>query len=176
MKQLETPRLMIRNFTLEDAEDLHEILGDDEVMKYCEPAYSMEKTRTFLASFCIDRGGAVAAVEKRTRKMIGYILLNESVHGVYEMGWFLNRSYWRQGYAYEACKAMIDFAFRELDAHKVFAETIDGVKSVGLMEKLGMTIEGIQRSHTLDNAGNWADFHLYGLLREEWERQQGASS
>lgn len=168
MQQIETSRLLVRDFTMEDAPDLHEILGDAETMLHCEPAYDFAKTRAFLASFCIERRGAVAAVEKRSRKLIGYLLFREDDPGVYEIGWIFNRSYWRQGYAYEACKALIDAAFRELNAHKIYAEAIDGVKSVGLMKKLGMTLEGIQRSQTLDNAGHWADLYFYGLLREEW--------
>ncbi len=84
----------------------------------------------------------------------------------------MGRSYWRQGYAYEACKAVIDYAFRELDAHKVFAEAIDGVKSVGLMQKLGMKLEGVQRSQSQDNDGNWADLYFYGLHNEEWSGLQ----
>lgn len=168
MKRIETPRLLVRDFTLEDAEALHAILGDAETMRNCEPAYDFAKTKAFLASFCIDRHGAVAAVEKWSGKLIGYILFHEGEPGVYEIGWIFNRGCWRQGYAYEACRALIEFAFRELGAHKVFAEATDGVKSVGLMKKLGMTLEGIQRSQTLDNAGHWADLYFYGLLREEW--------
>ena len=63
---------------------------------------------------------------------------------------------------------MIDYAFKELDAHKIFAESIDGVKSVGLMQKLGMRLEGIQKSHTRDNDGNWTDLWLYGLFKDWW--------
>ncbi len=171
MRQLETNRLIIRDFTLEDAKDLQAIFGDGETMKNCEPVYDFEKTKAFLESFCIGRHGAVAVTQKHSQKMIGYILFCDSAPGVYEMGWIFNRSYWRQGYAHESCKAVIDFAFRELNAHKVFAEAIDGIKSVGLMKKLGMIQEGIQRSHTLDNFGNWSDLYYYGLLREEWEQQ-----
>ncbi len=39
-----TERLLIRDFCASDAEDLHEILGDAETMKYCEPAYTFEQT------------------------------------------------------------------------------------------------------------------------------------
>ncbi|MCD8056265.1 MAG: GNAT family N-acetyltransferase [Clostridiales bacterium] len=167
-KHIETTRLIIRNFTPDDADDLYEILGDSETMKNCESAYDFRKTKEFLHSFCIGKNGAAAAVHKQSKKVIGYILLSETRPSVYEMGWFINRSYWRQGYAYEACKAVIDYAFYELDAHKVFAETIDSVKSVGLMRKLGMKSEGVQRSQTKDNNGNWADLYFYGLLKEEW--------
>lgn len=74
----------------------------------------------------------------------------------------------REGYAYESCSQVIEYAFGELHAHKIFAESTDLVKSVPLMQKLGMTKEGVQRSHTKDNAGNWTDMHLYGLLKEEF--------
>ena len=165
---IETQRLIVRDFTPSDAAGLHAIFGDAETMANCEPAYDFAKTETFLTSFCIDRNGAVAAVHKETGRLIGYILFNEFDEGVYEMGWIFNRSFWRQGYAYEACKALIDHAFGSLNAHKIFAEAIDAVKSVGLMKKLGMRPEGIQRSQTKDNHGNWADLYFYGLLEEEW--------
>ena len=166
--RIETSRLIIRDFNLEDAADLHDIFGDDETMENCEPAYDFEKTEKFLTSFCIGRRGAVAAQHKESNKVIGYILFNEADEGVYEMGWIYNRSFWRQGYAYESCKAVIDYAFRELNAHKIFAEAIDTEKSVSLMQKLGMQLEGIQRSQTKDNHGNWADLYFYGLLEDDW--------
>ncbi len=165
---IETPRMVIRDFLPEDAADLYDILGDGETMEKCEPAYDLEKTKEFLASFCIGRKGAVAAVHKDSGRVIGYILFKEAVEGVWEMGWIYNRRFWRQGYAHEACKAVIDHAFAERNAHKVFAETIDPVKSVGLMQKLGMQPEGIQRSQTKDANGNWADLYFYGLLEGDW--------
>jgi len=169
---IETLRMIIRDFKPEDAADLHDIFGDEETMKNCEPAYDFEKTKEFLSSFCIGRKGAVAVVHKESGKMMGYILFNEADEGVYEMGWIYNRNFWRQGYAYESCKAVIDYAFRDLKVHKVFAEAIDAVKSVGLMQKLGMQLEGIQRSQTRDSHGNLADLYLYGLLEADWRKMK----
>ena len=83
------------------------------------------------------------------------------------MGWFFNRACWGHGYALEACKAVMDHAFDKENAHKIFAETIDAGKSVGLMKKLGMKPEGIQRSQVKDRSGTWADLYLYGLLAED---------
>ena len=166
-----TKRLTIRDFTETDAADLQEIFGDEETMANCEPAYDLAKTQAFLRSFCMEKHGAVAAVHRESGKLIGYILFNESDPGVYEMGWIFNRGYWRQGYAWEACRAVIDHAFGVMQAHKVFAEAIDPVKSVGLMKKLGMHLEGVQRSQTRDSAGNWADLYFYGLLENEWRAQ-----
>lgn len=173
---IETPRMVIRPFTMEDADDLQAILGDAETMAYSEVAYDLEKTKAFLASFCIAQHGAVAAVHKESGRLIGYILFHEIDAGVYEMGWFYHRGYWGQGYAYESCKAVVDDAFGKQHAHKIFAETIDGVKSVGLMKKLGMQPEGVQRSQVRDQQGRWADLYLYGLLEEDWRKGAGRAT
>lgn len=169
---LETERMVVRDFTMDDAADLQEIFGDQWTMKNCEPAYDFEKTKRFLSEFCVGKHGAVAAVHKQNNKMIGYILFNEYEEDVYEIGWILNRKFWRQGYAYESCKAVLDYAFTERKAHKVFAEAMDGEKSVGLMKKLGMKREGIQRSQTRDNDRNWADLYFYGMLDMDWRKQR----
>lgn len=165
---IETKRMAIRDFVPEDARDLHEILGDDETMKNCEPAYDYEKTKAFLTSFCIDQKGTVAAVRKESGKLIGYILFNQLDKGIYEMGWFFNRSFWQQGYAYESCRAVINHAFSEQKTRKIFAETIDGIKSVPLMQKLGMRLENVQQKQNRDSSGNWADLFLYVLDYDEW--------
>ncbi len=82
----ETLQTVIRNFTPEDAKNLYEILGDEETMKNCEPAYGFEKTKDFLTSFRIGRNGTVASVHKESGKVIGYILFNGYETGVYEIG------------------------------------------------------------------------------------------
>ena len=162
---LETKRMVIRDFLPEDLEDLHAIFGDPETMTYVEPAYTPEKTKEFLLKFCIGRKGALAAVHRESGKVIGYLLFNPCGEpDVYEMGWIFNRGYWRQGYAYESCMALLTYGFGELKLHKVFAEAIDDVRSVGLMKKLGMELEGIQKSQTRDNQGNWADLYFYGIV------------
>ena len=164
---IETERMIIRDFNADDGSDLYEILGDNETMQNCEPAYDYPKTQAFLREFCIAKKGAAAAVLKDSGKVIGYILFKPWEESVYEIGWIFNKKYWRQGYAYEACSELIAHAFRELHIHKVVAEATDSRKSVGLMEKLGMKREGIQRSQTKDNYGNWADLYLYGLLQDD---------
>lgn len=164
---IETKRMIVRDFDMNDAADLQDILGDDETMKNCEPPYTLEKTVGFLKTFCIEENGAVAAVHRESGRVIGYILFHETDEGVYEMGWFFNRNYWGNGYAFEACQAVLEYALEHLNAQKVFAETIDAVKSVSLMEKLGMKPEGIQRRHTKDSFGNWADLYVYSIPAED---------
>ena len=145
--RIDTQRCIIRPFELNDLSDLYEILNDPEVMKACEPVYSLEKTKAFLEDFCISRHGAKACMLKDSHKVIGYLLFNEIEERTYEIGWFFNRKFWHQGLAYEAAKALINYAFDALDAKCVFAETCDLNKSLNLMKKLNM-----KPSSTIDAA------------------------
>ena len=165
--QIETHRLLLRGFLPEDDAGLHEILGDAEVMALCEPPYDFHKTEEFLSSFYIGQQRAIAAVHKESGKLIGYLLFSEAEAGIYELGWFLNRRYWRQGYAYEACRAVIGYAFSELNARKVFAETIDTEKSVGLMRKLGMQFEGIEPAQPTGISDNRKELYLYAITKAD---------
>ncbi|MBQ7002119.1 MAG: GNAT family N-acetyltransferase [Oscillospiraceae bacterium] len=162
---IRTQRLCIREYSPADLSDLHEIFSDLEVMRHCEPVYDEEKTRQTLAYF-LDSKIAYAVTLAQSEKVIGHLLFHQlpmEEAGIYEIGWFFNRAYWHQGYAYEACSAMIDYGFRELQLHKLCAETIDPVRSVALMKKLGMSHEGTFRSHTRAPDGRWADVYWYAI-------------
>lgn len=172
--QIETERTLLRYFREEDLFDLHEILSDEETMRLIEVPYSLEKTKEFLDSFCLRRGAALACQLKDGGKVIGYILFksqgqaNEEDNDVYEVGWIFNRNFWGRGYAYESLRALLKYAFEDLTAHKLWAETIDECKSIALMKKLGMVEEGIQRAHVRNVQGEFADLYYYGLLRKDY--------
>lgn len=171
--RIETGRMLIRPFQADDLDDLQEILGDPEVMAQAEPAYDAEKTRAFLMDFCVARQGAVAVCLKDSGKVIGYALCaDRHEKDVYELGWLFNRAYWRQGLAYESMSALIAYLFTEANAHKVFAEAVDEIKSVPLMKKPGLKHEGTQKKHARDNTGAWRDLHFYGLLQEDYLSNQ----
>ena len=125
-----------------------------------------------LSNYLLMRGTAFAAQERLSGKVIGHLLFIKQLPGeeagIYEIGWFINQKYWRRGFPFEACKALINYGFETLDLHKICAETIDSNKSVKLMEKLGMRKEGVFCLHTLDNAGDWADLYWYAILKADW--------
>lgn len=169
---IETQRMIVRDFVFDDAQDLYEILGNEETMHYLEPAYDFEKTKAFLTSFCINRKGAVAAICKENNKLIGYILFNKQAEDLYEIGWIFNHKFLRQGYAYESCKAVIDYAFKELHAYKIFAETMDMIKSVPLMKKLGMQMENQQCSHCNEYQIDKNKLVVYELVKQDWQKKK----
>ena len=167
---LQTERLIIRDYSPSDWQDLHEIFSDPTVMKECEPAYTEEQTREALAYF-IEKDIAYAVTLANSGKVIGHALFAQlpppDEKGIYEFGWIYNRAHWGRGYAYEASNALIGYGFQELNLHKITAETIDPVKSVGLMKKLGMSHEGTFRAHMKNLDGNWSDLYWYAICNPE---------
>lgn len=169
---IRTPRLIIRDYHLSDWSDLYEIFSSEHVMRACEPTYTEDQTKKALSYF-IEKSIAYAVTLADSGKVIGHALFAQlpppDEQGIYEIGWIYNEKYWRNGYAFEASKALIDYGFKNLKIHKVIAETTDPVKSVRLMEKLGMRHEGTFRAHTKDRNGNWTDLYWYAIVNPEEE-------
>ncbi len=167
--RLVTERLIVRDYEKGDLTDFHEIFSNPAAMEQCEPPYDMQTSAQWLDYF-IERPIAFAVVEKASGKMIGHALFKQlpgEEEGIYEIGWIYNERFWRRGYAYEASRALIEHGFCRMGLHKIVAETIDPIKSVSLMKKLGMKQEGVLRRHTRDNGGRWADVHWYGMLETD---------
>ncbi len=166
---IRTARLLLRPYRQEDLADFHEIFSDPAVMRYCGAPYGARASERQLAWF-IAHPVALAAEEMAEGRMIGHLLFKQlpgETAGVYEIGWFFNRRYWRRGYAFEAARALMDEGFRSMGLHKIVAETIDPLASVRLMEKLGMRREGVFRLHARDPRGEWADVYWYAALRPD---------
>jgi len=82
-----------------------------------------------------------------------------------EIGYILNRNYWRRGYMFQALEAVIDFAFGTLKLHRLEADVDpDNAGSLGVLEKLGFEREGLFRDRWLQN-GEWVDSVMLGLVK-----------
>ncbi|MCL1996672.1 MAG: GNAT family N-acetyltransferase [Defluviitaleaceae bacterium] len=168
--RIETERLVLREFTPEDFDVLHQLMSDPVVMENVEEAYTEEHTREHLEDYCIEKKNALAVVDKKTDVFIGCMQLTKGENlEVRQIGWVFGKDFWGKGFAYEAASKLMEYGFKEMKLHKIFASTMDGVKSSNLMKKLGMTQEGVLRLHTKSPDGNeWRDRYYYGILRDEY--------
>lgn len=86
-------------------------------------------------------------------------------HG--ELGYWIGKDYWGQGYATEAARRMIQFAFDDLDLYRVYAFYFKrNPASARVMEKAGMQYEGTMRQH-YERWGEYLDVGYYGILRAD---------
>lgn len=148
MKTIETERLILRKFTLDDAQDAFEMNADPEVLKYIptEPAKSVEEVRnliekTTLADYVKHGFGRHAVVLKESGKLIGFTGLKQEsdLNGV-DLGYRLNRAYWGKGYGMEAAKPFIDVAFKEMNIPILLGSAMKAnTASVKILTNLGMT-------------------------------------
>jgi RimJ/RimL family protein N-acetyltransferase len=178
---LETDRLILRRFTEGDVDNLVELDSDPEVMRFINggrptPRDEIESVElpAFLAYYERFAGyGFWAAVEKASGRFLGWFHLRP-VEGApddeVELGYRLRRSAWGKGYATEGSRALIDKAFAELGARRVFATTmVVNVASRRVMEKAGLRFVRTFHQPWPDAIEGEEEGDVeYALLRSEW--------
>ena len=172
--EIETERLSLRPHRLEDVDDIFEFAADPEWSRYLSNVpvpYLREHAVAFvakriLASRDLDPAWAMVV----DGKVVGGLGLRiDAEHSRGEVGWSLAKTHWGRGLVVEAARAVIDWGFRTRGLAKVYAfADARNVQSVRVMEKLGMTREGVLRSHRVLRDER-IDTVYHGLLREEWE-------
>ena len=147
--RLETERLVLRPYELDDLDELAPILGDPETMQYYPAPFTREKSQEWieanLGRYASDGFGLWAIESKDTGEFLGNCgPVRRVVDGEQEVevGWHVKRSHWRRGIATEAARACCAYAFEELGLGRLIS-LIRGVNvpSRGVAENLGMTIE-----------------------------------
>lgn len=89
--------------------------------------------------------------------------------GFGELGYYLEPDAWGNGYATDAARTLVDYAFTELRLHRIQAKAFDeNAASRRVLEKVGFRHEGVLRAHWFRD-GDHEDVHVYGLLEPEFE-------
>ena len=155
---LETERLILRTLCETDAEDVFEWVGDPIVNRYMPyPVYqNVEQVKKWIQSIQPE-DYEFGFVLKETGKVIGSGSIGLNAENRYELGYNLKRRYWGRGYATEAARAMIDWAYHELRATDfVASHATDNTASGRVLEKCGFQFDhygqysGFDGSETFD--------------------------
>ncbi|GAA2210869.1 GNAT family N-acetyltransferase [Nonomuraea monospora] len=172
---LETERLTLRRFTESDADDLYRLHNDPEVMRYLNGG--KPTPREVILDRTVPRfvsGGFFAAVERRSGEFLGWFHLRPAEGGPEEepeLGYRLHKEAWGRGFATEGSLALIDKAFVELGARRVFAQTMAvNVGSRRVMEKCGLRFVRTFRMDWPEPIDGSEHGEVeYELLRADWE-------
>jgi len=172
---IETERLVLREFREDDVDELYRQRTDREVRQYVskpldpDKEFTLNMIKEIIQSFKDKKGLNWVIEHKETGKWMGSfgfwnIMLN---HGRAEIGYSLNKEFWRQGYMYEVLKTCLPFAFEKAGIHTVMACTDPrNEASWKLLEKLGFRRE----AHHLEDwyfDGKFYDTLVYGLLERD---------
>lgn len=180
-KTIETERLILRPFCIEDAEAMYRNWASDaEVTKFLtwQPHGSVEQTAALLANWCADYAKPDYyqwAIEgKELGQPIGSISavrVNDSTQSV-EIGYCIGTAWWGQGIMPEVLRALIAFFFDEVGVECVRAcHAPENPKSGRVMQKCGMHYDGTLR-HTGRNNRGVCDEVWYSILKAEYHRRK----
>lgn len=178
---LETDRLILRPFSSDDVENLSELDADPEVVHFITGGAATPREEvvdeilpTFLRYQESPSGyGFWAAEEKATGAFLGWFHLRPHSDGAPdepELGYRLRREAWGKGYATEGSLALIDRAFEELGARRVYAETmVVHTASRRVMEKAGMElVRTFHADWPVRIPGDEEGDVEYAITRERW--------
>ncbi len=184
--RFETERLLVRPFDVPDAEQLHRILSQEEVMRYLpDEVKSPEETGSILTWLieCYQKNTSerivkltLAVVWKEDRRLIGWCGLGpvEFSPQEIEIYYGFSKDCWNRGIATEAAKAVLDFGFKATKVDRIAALVRpENAASARVIEKIGLvyekTVENLPEKHA------WFDGCLYySLSREEYQRTVAA--
>ena len=177
---LNTRDLHLRPSNRSDAAGMFAMLSDPESLKYWSdrPLADLEAAEEALnrdlESDAQGKSLCWAITLKGEDDMIGKCILFQFGGGNHraEIGYILNRRYWRRGFMQQALEAVIDFAFETLKLHRIEADVdTQNAASLGLLEKLGFRREGVMRER-------WSvydevqDSVMLGLLKQDWRSRR----
>jgi len=174
------PQIQIRPLTLADALDIYENVKDKEIVRYTiniPHPYHLADARRFIKDSLKarkDKTAYIFGIElKGTKSVIGVISLSkiDKKNQKCELGYWLGKKYWSQGTMTRAVKMILEFAFKKLKIHRVYASTFaDNNGSIRVLENNKFFLEGIQYE-TILRKGKWYNLFLYGLLKDDYNRK-----
>lgn len=174
---LETPRLLLRAHEPGDAPALAALCNDIDVVRWTSShpfPYELKHAQEWIANREPDYQAQKASVHgaflKDTGELIGGVGFHNRTpdHQRAELGYLVGKKFWRQGYATELARRLVQHGFEDLKFSRIHAGVFSGnTASERVLKKIGFQREGVQRRH-INRFGTWHDLMLFGLLREEW--------
>ncbi len=181
---LQTQRLILRPFDIADAPVVQELAGDRDVALQTmnipypyEDGLAEQWLSTLADQFAEGTRAAFAIVaraeDKPEGELIGDIcLVIEPEQGKAELGYWIGKPYWGNGYCSEAARAVLAYGFEKLLLRRIYAEHFaENAPSGRVMRKIGMNHEGRLRQHA-KRKDEIHDIEIYGILRSEYVPEQ----
>jgi RimJ/RimL family protein N-acetyltransferase len=144
-----TERLAVRTLTDDDAPALHDLHRHDEVMRWLDRTLSTGAADEYARlarwrAYERDGFGFFGIALRSTDEVVGVLVLKPFDDLPYiDLGWRLRPAHQGRGYATEAARGAVEYAFGSLGLDEVAAATLpDNVRSRAVMERLGMTYSG----------------------------------
>jgi ribosomal-protein-alanine N-acetyltransferase len=176
-KELETKRLILRRFTIDDAENMFKNwANDDEVTKYLVwPSHSdinvsIDVLKQWIQNYSNDDFYQWAIVLKETKEPIGSIssVKQSDDLNMVHIGYCIGKNWWNEGIVSEALNELIKYFFEEVGVNRIESRHDPNNPNSGkVMTKCGMKYEGHMRQADKNNQGI-VDTVYYGIIADDY--------
>jgi RimJ/RimL family protein N-acetyltransferase len=169
--RIETARLILRPIEPSDWAAIQAYMSDPIVTRWLPEGQMGEvQAKAFAELNAGPSATAIAVVERGSEQLVGHMPFHPWFgHATHEVGWVIRSDRQGRGYATEAARALLDFAFGALRCHRVVATCQpENPASWRVMEKLGMRREAHFRQALHQQSGEWWDEYFYALLADEY--------
>lgn len=173
---IKSERLILRSFALSDSTAVQRLAGDyaiaDTTIRIPHPyedGMAEEWISTHAALFDKKSEVIFAIVLRESDELIGSISHTiDHANRNAELGYWIGKPFWSNGYATEAAGRMLVYGFIELQLNRIHAHHFKRNPSSGrVLEKIGMRYEGCLRQHVKKREA-FEDIVMYGMLREDF--------
>ena len=169
---IETQRLILREFTFDDFDALHEILSDAQTMQHYPAPFDEAQTRGWIAwnleNYEKYGFGLWAVVLKETGELIGDCgISRQNIDGqmLPEIGYHVHRKYWRRGFGKEAAGAVRDWAFEHTDYDVLYSY----MKYTNVASYRTAMANGMKKVKEYADPKNTVSY-AYAITKKDWER------
>ena len=179
---LETLRLRLRPLTLSDAPDVQRLAGDADVastLARMPHPYEDGMAETWISARQEEYRAAeevvFAIVRKEEDRLVGSVGLRLTLDQAKgELGYWIGKPYWNQGYATEAAREVLRYGFEQLGLVTIFAHhMVRNPASGRVMQKIGMTHVGRVAAY-IEKNGVQEDVEAYEMMRYQFEESDQA--
>nr|WP_241393563.1 GNAT family N-acetyltransferase [Clostridium butyricum] len=168
---IETNRLIFREYTLDDFDNLYEIVSDPETMRHYPKPFDEERTRGWiewnLENYKNYGFGLWAVTLKKTGEFIGDCGISiQNIDGelLPEIGYHIHKKYWRRGFGSEAARAVRDWAFENTDYNCIYSY----MKYTNVGSYSTAIANGMRKVKEYQDEKNKISY-AYAITRDEWK-------
>lgn len=172
-----TQRLILRQFNIDDAEDVFRWASNPEVVRYLsyQPHKNSDETKLILKSWIKEYKNPTyynwAIVYNNI--VIGNISVVSQDNECFSchLGWQIDAVYWNKGIMTEAAKAVIDYLFDKIGYDRISSgHDTRNIGSGRVMQKAGMTLEGTFRRYCYQKDGSIGDKNYWAIIKSDWKK------
>lgn len=174
-----TDRLILREFNINDADDMYKWASNPEVVKYLSyyPHKNLKETKAILKGWIREYNNPAEynwaiVYNDAVIGNISVVLQDDACYSCH-LGWQIDVPYWNKGIMTEAAGAVVEYLFDKVGYDRITSgHDTRNIGSGRVMEKIGMKLEGTFRRCCYQKDGSIGDKNYWAIIKSDWVKDR----